>query len=273
MHAGTQAAGGRSQLLVGLAVAVVVHQVAHLSGRALHGIADLFHAVYTVVYRVHAGTQAAGGRAQLFVGLAIAVVVNQVAYLGGSALHGVADLLHAVYAVVYRVRAGTQAAGGRAQFLVGLAVAVVVECIANLGGGSFHGIADLDLAVDAVFDRVQAHSQAAGGRAEILVDEQVAVVVLQVAQLRRARVGQGVVVVAVHVGRVAVSVGVAGDDEEDVVADLGPAGGVLGLEDCQVGAVRRAGESEDRLVGQALADGQVKHQQGLVQHLALCRGG
>ena len=56
--------------------------------------------------------------------------------------------------------------------LVGLPIAVVVRAVAELFPGSFHGVAALWLAFNAVVHCVQALSNAAGGLAEVLVEHE-----------------------------------------------------------------------------------------------------
>ena len=190
-------------VLVGLAVAVVVLPVAHLHGRA--------DAASALDRAVHAGQGALGAgpgvlsaghehAREALVDLAVAVVVQAVAQLGGrpheahaGAPGGINAGLQARDAEPLVRAAGLGAAliaGAADLLLVGLAVAVVVGAIADLGQRPLHALAgDLaghagQRAGDAGAGLVTAGLPLAG---EGLVGLAVAVVVLTIAQLIRRR--------------------------------------------------------------------------------------
>ena len=217
-------------------------------------------AVVAVAVAVHVVVPLGGRRgvqvAVVVVDQAVAVVVDAVALLGGRGVDG-------AVAVVAVVRVAGVAAGhaavlgagggvalavtvgvlveGRGDPLVGAAVAVVVDTVAHLGGRGVDravgvvavqevdyvagGLAALVGGARAVALAVAVGVRVVGGR-DPLVHGAVAVVVLRVAVLGGARVGAGVVVVAVgavaHVpaGGAAGAVRAAGVAEAVAVAVL-----------------------------------------------------
>ena len=109
----------------------------------------------------------------------IRVRLVRVGDLGAVVVH----VVHAVVVVVGIHAVRHPVVGEVRVALVGDAVAVVVQPVADLGGRPLHRVALLGLPVEAVQDRVEALAQATGGLALFLVDIPVAVVVDAVADL------------------------------------------------------------------------------------------
>ena len=186
MLTGTQATGGGPELLVRLAVAVVVGPVADLLRRPCERVAVLRLPVDAVRHLLGALTLTTLGRAELLVGVAVAVIVLPVAHLLRSALERVAVLHRPVHAARHALQAGPQPARQGAELLVGVAIAVVVQPVAHLLRGTLQRVALLRRPIDAGSDAVRALAQPTRDAPELLVRRSVAVVVQPVARLRRA---------------------------------------------------------------------------------------
>src|SRR5207244_1858173 len=104
---------------------------AALGGGRARG-AGLRLAVDAVLHGGHARAHTAGRRAEAFVDLAVAVVVEAIASFGGAGVARGALLLLTVGAVGHGALAGAHPAGGRAEAVVDGAVAVVVDAVAAL---------------------------------------------------------------------------------------------------------------------------------------------
>ena len=199
MLADADAADRCAEFFVGLPVAVVVEAIADLVGSAGGGVAcdrSSFDAVWLLVL---ADADAADRCAEFFVGVSVAVVVEAIADLVGSAGDEVACDRSSFDAVWLLVLADADAARCCAEFFVGLSVAVVVEAIADLVGCAEKWVTFDRLSFNAVWLLVLADTEAADRCAEFFVSLSVAVVVEAVADLVAAT-GHGVAFdcVAVH---------------------------------------------------------------------------
>ena len=158
----------------------------HLRGHRARGVDDPDH-VDRAGRGVGADEEALGaGRRHAIAVVVDAVAADLVAARNGRA--GILGLRHARDALRHGDLALVFTAGPVALVLVLDAVAVVVEAVADLGPGSFEGIADLREAVDARGDGVVADATATRDVGQALVGRSVAVVVDVVAGLGRSTV-------------------------------------------------------------------------------------
>jgi hypothetical protein len=86
-------------------------------------------------------------------------------------------LRHTIYTVLNRVMANPKPAGRGTQILVGIAITVVVEAIADFGCPAMKWVADLRHTVYTVLNRVMADPKPTGSGTQVLVGQAIAVVV------------------------------------------------------------------------------------------------
>ena len=116
---------------------------------------------------------------------AVTVVVQAVvAHLDDCSLERITELGSPANAVLNRVVAHAQTAGGCPQTFVRLPVAVVVDPVADFNLRPLHGVANLGNAADTVVNRVVALPKSASGRPEAFIDRSVTVIVEAVADFR-----------------------------------------------------------------------------------------
>jgi len=178
----------RTEVFVHRVIAIVVLAVTDLGRRPFHGIAHLRHTAHAHRHRVLARAQTAGNLAQILIHLSVAIVVDSVAYFYTNTLLRVAVLWDATDAILNGVKANAEPAGGGAQVFIDQAVAVVVVSITFFELNTLHRLADLRDTTDAIVNGMIAHTQAAGGGAQILIHTIIAVVVKAVAHFH----GRGV---------------------------------------------------------------------------------
>jgi len=180
VETGSQPARDVSQFIVNDSVAIVVLTVADLLLGPFELVTGLHFAVDTVLLFVSALPEPATDRTEILVLLIVTVIVHPVADLGLGPFEGVALLLLAADAGGSGMESSSLATGQCGQLLVHLAVAVVVETIAQFLYGTCHGVALVGGSPQAGGNRMITFSLAAGHPSQILIREPVAVVVLAV---------------------------------------------------------------------------------------------
>jgi len=172
--------------LVDLSITVVVDAIrADLVNLSFQGIADVIASANAVFDRMKTGPDAAGGFAEIFVGLAVAIVIETIADLGSGVFQRDAHGDVAVDTTRQGLLANPLAAGDVLQALVYFTIAVIVLAIALLWSATQMGVASRHNSADAVGDDVQTFTHSAVGCAQVVVDESATIVVQPIADLFR----------------------------------------------------------------------------------------
>jgi hypothetical protein len=174
-------ASDHAQLFVDITVTVVVDSVTDIRGGPLEGITLHGYTTHTHGNRVKAGSFAATDRSQFLVGLSVTVVVQPVTdFIAGTILRITNDRL-TIYTVGNGMSADTQSASGCSLVLVAKTVTVIVNSVADFRSDPCKGVTDLEQAIFAQVDLVQALSFATRDNAKIFVHFGIAVIVNTVA--------------------------------------------------------------------------------------------
>jgi len=132
---------------------------------------------------VETDTHTASGGPEALVGLTVAVVVQTVTFFESNTFFRIADLGDTTDAILHGVEANSDPTRRAPQFLVHLAVAVVVKTVAVFYPDARPFITNLVHTVDAVVHGVEAHTEAARRGPEVFIHLAVAVVVQAIAHV------------------------------------------------------------------------------------------